>query len=300
MMAPASTSTSREPRPSCAGSSAAPDRGVGYRATNGIVVGDADAPCASPSRWCSAATRKQFACSSAARPVLGGRRPESPASPGPSWCRRSAGGSGEVVITSAGRSSGRWWCSPCGPCLGRPRWTASGSSSIRRLNPWSPRRSGRPPPHRHRAGRPPRGPGRGVRGRGRLLLSGLQRLLPTTVDPGDLQPANALRGLTFSLANVAGPVVAGALIAFTGGPGARSPSTPPPSRCRSPCWCRCGHGHRGRGGLRPAAGWEASFGTALREGGHEVRSRSWVLGYLGGFSVYQRSCCPRTSSSGRC
>jgi hypothetical protein len=26
-------------------------------------------------------------------------------------------------------------------------------------------------------------------------------LLPTTVSPGNLQPANALRGLTFSLAN---------------------------------------------------------------------------------------------------
>ena len=45
-------------------------------------------------------------------------------------------------------------------------------------------------------------------------------LLPTTVSPGNLQPANALRGLSFSLANVAGPVVAGVLIGFAGGPGA--------------------------------------------------------------------------------
>ena len=44
-------------------------------------------------------------------------------------------------------------------------------------------------------------------------------LLPTTVSPGNIQPANALRGLSFSLANVAGPVVAGVLIGFAGGPG---------------------------------------------------------------------------------
>ncbi|HEX4688485.1 MAG TPA: MFS transporter, partial [Nocardioides sp.] len=44
-------------------------------------------------------------------------------------------------------------------------------------------------------------------------------LLPTTVSPGNIQPANALRGLTFSLANVAGPVIAGLLIGFAGGPG---------------------------------------------------------------------------------
>lgn len=34
-------------------------------------------------------------------------------------------------------------------------------------------------------------------------------LLPTTVAPANIQPANALRGLSFSLANVVGPVVAG-------------------------------------------------------------------------------------------
>ena len=34
-----------------------------------------------------------------------------------------------------------------------------------------------------------------------------------------MQPANALRGLTFSLGNVIGPAIAGVLIAFAGGPG---------------------------------------------------------------------------------
>lgn len=50
-------------------------------------------------------------------------------------------------------------------------------------------------------------------------------LLPSTVSPVspvspvNIQPANALRGLSFSLGNVAGPVIAGLLIAFAGGPG---------------------------------------------------------------------------------
>ena len=44
-------------------------------------------------------------------------------------------------------------------------------------------------------------------------------LLPTTVSPVNVQPANALRGLTFSLGNVIGPAIAGVLIAFAGGPG---------------------------------------------------------------------------------
>jgi hypothetical protein len=36
----------------------------------------------------------------------------------------------------------------------------------------------------------------------------------------------------------------------------------------------------------------ASFGTSLREGWHEVRSRSWVLGYLGGFAAYHAVVLP--------
>ena len=44
-------------------------------------------------------------------------------------------------------------------------------------------------------------------------------MLPVTVAPANLQPANALRGLSFSFGSVAGPVIAGLLIAFAGGPG---------------------------------------------------------------------------------
>jgi MFS family permease len=118
-------------------------------------------------------------------------------------------------------------------------------------------------------------------------------LLPTTVDPGNLQPANALRGLTFSLANVVGPVIAGVLIGFAGGPGsafvfdaatfAVSVALLVPLRPRVVDEVAAED-------ERPAP--ETSFGTALREGWYEVRSRSWVVGYLGGFSVYHAIVLP--------
>jgi MFS family permease len=116
-------------------------------------------------------------------------------------------------------------------------------------------------------------------------------LLPTTVEPGNLQPANALRGLTFSLANVAGPVVAGVLIGFAGGPGAALVFDAATFLVSVVLLVP----------LRPAvvdrAAAEdeqphASFGTSLREGWHEVRSRSWVLGYLGGFAAYHAVVLP--------
>ena len=116
-------------------------------------------------------------------------------------------------------------------------------------------------------------------------------LLPTTVGPGNLQPANALRGLTFSLANVAGPVIAGLLIGFAGGPGAALVFDAGTFLVSVLLLVP----------LRPAvvavvaAGDEqphASFRASLREGWWEVRSRTWVLGYLGGFAVYHAVVLP--------
>jgi hypothetical protein len=117
-------------------------------------------------------------------------------------------------------------------------------------------------------------------------------LLPTTVSPGNLQPANALRGLTFSLANVAGPVVAGVLIGFAGGPGSALVFDAATFLVSVVLLVP----------LRPAVVAEAvaseepaappSFGTSLREGWHEVRSRAWVLGYLGGFAAYHAVVLP--------
>jgi len=117
-------------------------------------------------------------------------------------------------------------------------------------------------------------------------------LLPTTVGPGNLQPANALRGLSFSLANVAGPVIAGVLIGFAGGPGSALVFDAATFLVSVVLLLP----------LRPrvvdevvaedAGAAPASFRSSLREGWREVRSRSWVLGYLGGFSVYHAMVLP--------
>ena len=112
-------------------------------------------------------------------------------------------------------------------------------------------------------------------------------LLPSTVSPANLQPANALRGLSFSVANVAGPVVAGVLIAYAGGPGGAllfdaatfvvSVALLLPLRPRMV--------QRALHEEDPAATTD-HFWTSLREGWGEVRSRPWVVAFLSGMSVY--------------
>jgi len=117
-------------------------------------------------------------------------------------------------------------------------------------------------------------------------------LLPTTVSPGNIQPANALRGLTFSLANVAGPVVAGVLIGYAGGPGSALVFDAATFLVSVVLLVplRAAVVEAGAAADEPAP--PASFGASLREGWREVRSRSWVLGYLGGFSTYHAMVLP--------
>lgn len=112
-------------------------------------------------------------------------------------------------------------------------------------------------------------------------------LLPTTVSPTNLQPANALRGLSYSVGSIVGPVIAGVLIAFAGGPGgallfdavtfAVSIALLLPLRPRVVDAIVSAED--------PAATTD-HFWTSLREGWSEVRSRSWVLAFLGGFAAY--------------
>jgi MFS family permease len=118
-------------------------------------------------------------------------------------------------------------------------------------------------------------------------------LLPSTVGPHNIQPANALRGLSFSLGNVAGPVLAGLLIAFAGGPGGAllfdaltflvSITLLAPLRPRLV--------EEVLAEEDPAA-TTTHFWTSLREGWQEVRSRSWLLAFLGEMSVYHLVVLP--------
>ena len=118
-------------------------------------------------------------------------------------------------------------------------------------------------------------------------------LLPSTVTPANLQPANALRGLSFSFGNVVGPILAGLLIAFAGGPGgallfdaatfAVSVALLLPLRPRLV--------ERVLLAEDPTATTD-HFWTSLKEGWHEVRSRSWVVGFLTSLSVYHLAVLP--------
>jgi hypothetical protein len=118
-------------------------------------------------------------------------------------------------------------------------------------------------------------------------------LLPSTVSPVNLQPANALRGLAFSLANIGGPVLAGLLIAFAGGPGGAllfdaltfvvSVGLLLPLRPRVV--------EEVMHEEDPTATTD-HFWTSLRQGWGEVRSRHWLLAFLGGMSVYHAVVLP--------
>ena len=118
-------------------------------------------------------------------------------------------------------------------------------------------------------------------------------LLPMTVSPLNLQPANALRGLTFSVGAIAGPVLAGLLIGFGGGPGVAllfDAATfvvsvvlllPLRPRLVSDVSAR----------EDPTATTDR-FGSSLRRGWSEVRSRRWVLAFLAGMAVYHAVVLP--------
>jgi MFS transporter len=117
-------------------------------------------------------------------------------------------------------------------------------------------------------------------------------LLPGTVAPVNLQPANALRGLTYSTSSILGPVLGGLLVA-AGGPGGAflfdAATFAVSVGCLFP--------------LRPrlvAATLhdedpEAStthFLTSLKQGWSEVRGRPWVTAFLSGMASYHAVVLP--------
>ena len=104
-------------------------------------------------------------------------------------------------------------------------------------------------------------------------------LMPLTIaEPHNLQPANAMRGLTFSFGSVLGPVVAGLLIAALGAGGAilfDAATFAVSIACLAL--------------LSPRVverGAPERFLADLHGGWREVRARSWVLAFLGAMVVY--------------
>ncbi|HEY8317510.1 MAG TPA: MFS transporter [Amnibacterium sp.] len=109
-------------------------------------------------------------------------------------------------------------------------------------------------------------------------------LVPAIVSPRNLQPANALRGLTFSLGSVLGPAIGGVLVALLG-PGGGFAFDAATFVVSVACLLR----------LRPAV-LDAALETAtpmterflpsLARGWREVVSRRWVLAFLAGWTGY--------------
>jgi len=118
-------------------------------------------------------------------------------------------------------------------------------------------------------------------------------LLPATVSALHLQPANALRGLTFSIGAIAGPVLAGGLVAFGGGPGVAllfdaatfvvSVALLLPLRARLV---------QAVSAAQDPVATTDHFWTSLRQGWSEVRGRPWVLAFLTGMCVYHAAVLP--------
>jgi MFS family permease len=113
-------------------------------------------------------------------------------------------------------------------------------------------------------------------------------LLPQTVShPGQLQPANAVRGLSFSVASIAGPALAGVLVGGIGA-GAAMLFDAGSFAVSVACLVR----------LRPRVAEQGTeetpppFLAAIRAGWGEVRSRSWVLGGLGAICAYSGIVLP--------
>jgi MFS family permease len=107
-------------------------------------------------------------------------------------------------------------------------------------------------------------------------------LLPQTVShPGQLQPANAVRGLSFSISSIAGPALAGVLVGGIGA-GAAMLFDAGSFAVSVACLVR----------LRPRVAEQGieetppPFVAAIQAGWREVRSRSWVIAGLGAMCAY--------------
>ena len=101
-------------------------------------------------------------------------------------------------------------------------------------------------------------------------------LLPQTVShAGQLQPANALRGLSFSISSIAGPAIAGVLIGASGA-GAAMLFDAAPSRSAWPACCGCARRWRSRGSRRPRRpSWPRSWPAGARSARARGSSPAW-------------------------
>lgn len=106
-------------------------------------------------------------------------------------------------------------------------------------------------------------------------------LLPATVAPERLQQANAVRGLTFSIGSIAGPVIGGGLIALVG-PGGSFLFDSATFVVSAITLLLL----RPRKAVVDPAHDRAHFFADLAAGAASVRSRPWVVAFLGAGAAY--------------
>lgn len=115
-----------------------------------------------------------------------------------------------------------------------------------------------------------------------FFMPAMTGLLPLTLsEPHQLQPANAVRGLSFHAGSIGGPVIAAGLLAATG-PGHALLLDALTFLISAAALLRL----RPRTVRRATDAPPSRFLTDLREGWDEVRSRSWVVGFLAAIAVY--------------
>ena len=116
-----------------------------------------------------------------------------------------------------------------------------------------------------------------------VFMPALMGLIPQTVSPARLQEANGLLALTRSIAGVAGPALAGVLVVAAGS-GEAIAVDAATFAVSALCLARM----RPRAEPVPveAPGEPERFLAGLRDGWHEVRSRTWLMWGLIAMSVY--------------
>jgi MFS family permease len=115
-----------------------------------------------------------------------------------------------------------------------------------------------------------------------VFMPALIGLIPQTVPPDRLQEGNALLGVTRSIASVAGPTLAGILIAI-GGPGDAIAVDAVTFALSAACLIAL---RPDRAAAVADAEEEDDFAARLRSGWREVRSRPWLASGLGAMAAY--------------
>jgi MFS family permease len=110
-------------------------------------------------------------------------------------------------------------------------------------------------------------------------------LLPGTVALRNIQPANALRGMSMSAGSIVGPAIAAGLVALAG-PGDALLFDAATFAVSVACLIPLRPHAVPTGDAADKAETPAHFLRSLREGWREVRSRRWVSAFLVGMSSY--------------